>query len=378
MKLSKIMTIPLLLIMVFSLAACGGGASSSDNNTNNTDNANNNMNNTPSTSTGDNGEIESITLKFASIVPNTHDLYTYGAKVFMEKVEELSGGKIKIDHFPDGQLGKPADMINLANTGVAELVEVAPSYIPGKLVLGNAFQLPGALPDPEIGSKVIWDVIKSENSVIRQSDFANNGLVPLYAATLPLYQIVTNENKPIDSLDDLKGLKLRSAGGVQDLIVEALGAVPVAMDRTEVYQALQRGTLDGGVFNLPSLKANQTIDVLKYTTTNANLTSFVCALAISESVWNNLSDNVKNILLQAGEAAAQSLAESVMKSDQNALQELINDYSYSAWTLTSEEVEQMKEMVMPVWDSWVADVEKLGFDGKAAIEEMNAALKNYQ
>ncbi len=358
----------LSVFLITTMVACGGKPTGGEGN----------KDSIPSSSaSSDNSELESMTFKFASIVSTTHDLYTYGAKVFIEKVEELSGGKITIEHFPDSQLGKPADMINLANSGAADMVELGPSYIPGKLVLSNVFQLPGALPDPEIGSKVIWDVLKDENSIIRQTDFTQNGIVPLYAATLPLYQIVTVEKKPLTSFEDLQGLKLRSAGGVQDLIVEALGAVPVAMDRTEVYQSLQRGTLDGGVFNLPSLEANQTIEVLHNTTTNANVTSFVGAVAISEKVWNRLPEKVQEILKQAGEAAAQSLAENVKQSDEKALQDLL-DRGYNAWTLSPEELEKLKEMVTPVWDRWVSDVDKLGFDGQAAIDEMNKALKKYQ
>jgi TRAP-type C4-dicarboxylate transport system substrate-binding protein len=324
-----------------------------------------------------NGSEETVTLKYASIVPETHDLYVYGAKVFMEKVEELGKGKVKIEFYPDGQLGSPADMINLANSGTADIVELGPSYIPGKLTLGNVFQLPGALPDAEIGSKVIWDVFKNENSIIRNTDFTKNKIVPLLGATLPLYQIVTTEKKPLKSFKDLKGLKLRSAGGSQDLMVKNLGSVPVAMDRAEVYTSLERGTLDGGVFNLPSLEANKTIEVLKNLTTNANVTSFVVSVGISEKKWGTLSEEVKDILQQAGEAAAKSLAESVTQSNEKAIQNAL-DKGYNAWTLTPDELKELNEMVAPTWDQWTKDMEKLGFDGEAAIKEMENALKKYK
>ncbi|MEH7246861.1 TRAP transporter substrate-binding protein DctP [Neobacillus niacini] len=352
-KKMKKLFIPFFILCMILLAACGKSETSSSN-----------------------GEEKTIKLKYASIVPETHDLYIYGAKVFMEKVEELGKGKVEIEFYPDGQLGSPADMINLANSGAADLVELGPSYIPGKLVLGNVFQLPGALPDAEIGSKVIWDVFKDEDSIIRKADFTDNKLIPLLGATLPLYQIVTTEKKPLKDFKDLEGLKLRSAGGAQDLMVKNLGAVPVSMDRSEVYTALERGTLDGGVFNLPSLEANKTIEVMKNLTTNANVTSFVVSLGINEKKWSTMPEDVKDILTQAGDAASKSLAESVTKSNEKALQNAI-DKGYNPWTLSADELKELNEMVAPTWDQWVKDMKKLGFDGEAAIKEMEEALKNY-
>ncbi|MEH7246875.1 TRAP transporter substrate-binding protein DctP [Neobacillus niacini] len=357
----------ILLISIFSLAllaACGGKETSSGNKLKGT--------------TGDSkGSEETIVLKYASTSPETHDIHVYGSNIFIDKVDELSNGRVKIEFYPNEQLGKGADMLNLANSGAVDMIMAAPSYLPGKLPLGNAFQLPGTLPDAEIGSNVVWDIIKDENSAIHKTDYANNGIRPLFASVLPLYQILTTGKNPIASLEDLKGLKLRSGGGVQDILVENLGAVPVAMETSEQYTALERGTLDGGIFNLPSLESNKTIEVLKYLTTNANVTSFVVSMAIGEKSWNKLSHDIQNILIEAGEAAAKSLAESANASNEKALQNAL-DKGFKAWTLTPDELKKLNELVAPTKDQWISNMEKLGFDGQAAIDEINEALKKYE
>lgn len=371
-KKSKALAIFLLSLLLIILTACGGQSTDTTVDDGKGDDAGD-----KEATNGDVADFEPITLKYAGVVPETHDLYVYGTKVFIEEIEKLSDGKITIEFYPNGQLGSAADMINLANTGVADIVEAAPSYIPGKLALSNVFQLPGALPDAKIGSKVIWETLKDENSIVRKTDFDNNGIYPLFAATLPLYQIVTTEKNPINSFDDLKGLKLRSGGGVQDLTVQNLGAVPVAMDLSEYYQALERGTLDGGVFNLPAMEANKTIEVLKNLTTNANVTSFVIPASISSTVWENLEQPVKDILTEAGEVAALSLAENMDSSSEAALENALQK-GFNAWTLTPEELEQLNEMVAPTWEQWIDEMEKLGFDGQQAIDEMNAMLEKVQ
>jgi len=359
------LTLFVLGSLIVALVACG----SNDKTTN--DSIENDVENN-----GTVDDFESVTLKYAGVVPETHDLYIYGTKVFIEEVEQLSDGKITIELYPNGQLGSPADMINIANTGVADIVEAAPSYIPGKLALSNVFQLPGALSDAESGSKVIWETLKDENSIVRKTDFDNNGIHPLFAATLPLYQIVTTGKNPISSFDDLKGLKLRSGGGVQDLTVQNLGATPVAMDLSEYYQALERGTLDGGVFNLPAMEANKTIEVLENLTTNANVTSFVIPASISKTVWDELEQPVQDILTEAGETAALSLAENMDSSSEAALDNAL-EKGFNAWTLSPEELDQLSEMVAPTWDQWVDEMNKLGFDGQQAVDEMNEMLKKF-
>lgn len=319
---------------------------------------------------------EILTLKFTGIVPTNHYISKYSDQVFIQKVEELSEGKVKIEYYPDYQLAKAADMISAANNGVVDIVSACPPYISGKMPLSNVVQLPQAIPDASIGTKVIWDLISNKDSVIYKNDYQKNKLVPLTAATLPLYQAVTIEKRPVNSIEDLKGLKIRSAGGAQDLVIKSLGAVPVQMDRSEDYISLQRGTIDGGLFNLPSLMPNKVNEVTKHYTTNANLSTFVLVTEISERTWNKLTPEVQNILLKAGQAATESMAQEVIRLNNEAMEEL-NQQGFTSYTFNQEEEMMIKEMTAPVWDDWVADMNKLGLDGQKAVDELKESLQKY-
>ena len=325
----------------------------------------------------DNGKSgETITLKFNGIVPTNHYISIYSDQVFIKEVEELSKGKVKIEYYPDYQLAKAADMISAANSGVVDIVSACPSYISGKMPLSNVIMLPQAIPNANVGSKVLWDLVSNKNSVIYKTDYEKNKLIPLTAATLPLYQVVTIDKKPIKSVEDLKGMKLRSAGGSQDLVIKHIGAVPVQMDRSEDYISLQRGTIDGGLFNIPSLKPNKVNEVTRNYTTNANLSTFALVTEISERSWSKLTPEVKEILLKAGQAATESMAKEVDKLDQEAMKEL-DKQGFASYTFKPEEEKKIKEMVAPVWDNWAADMKKLNFDGQKAIDELKEAMKKY-
>src|SRR5581483_8739700 len=74
-------------------------------------------------------DVQSITLKLATNLPPTHYLSMQGDKVFMDQVQSLSGGKIKIQYFPSDELGKAADMVTMANSGIADIVAGSPPYV---------------------------------------------------------------------------------------------------------------------------------------------------------------------------------------------------------------------------------------------------------
>jgi len=105
----------------------------------------------------------------------------------------------------------------------------------------------------------------------------------------------------VTTLENLKGLKLRSTGGAQDLTMRNLGAIPVRMAAPDTYESLSRGTLDGVVFPLDSVVSYNVEKLVKYSTEGANFSSFIVAYSISDAVWNQLTPEVRKIMIEAGE-----------------------------------------------------------------------------
>ena len=324
-------------------------------------------------SSAQSSDVQSITLKFATNLPATHYLSVQGDKVFMDQVQSLSGGKIKIQYFPNDELGKAADMVTMANSGIADVVAGSPPYVSSLMPLSNAFDLPAILPNADVGTKAYNKVANDPNSTIAKRDYQANHLHFLYAATLPLYQIVTVKT-PIKSLADIKGMRIRSGGGAEDLVVRALGGVPITMARSEDYNAFQRGALDGGIFNLPSIHVNKVDEVCHYATTNANVSSFVYAVEISERTWNSLNPATQKVVSQAAAAAAQSLGSNMVSDNEKAIASLKNG-GMTFTTLSSSDKTELTKMLQPVWTRWQDDMKSRGLDGAAAIKEVQAAVK---
>ena len=156
-----------------------------------------------------------IRLKFASPYPAGHpsDLM---AKQYIAEIEKLSGNKVKISYFPSEQLGKAKDMLSVCGKGVADFCQVHITYFAGQLPYSNVVVLPYWTTATE-GSAILQSML--ENSPELQEEFAKYGVRALEGHTTPSYDVATVD-KPVRSLEDLKGLKLKTAGGLYDNIAK--------------------------------------------------------------------------------------------------------------------------------------------------------------
>ncbi|MBK8741940.1 MAG: TRAP transporter substrate-binding protein DctP [Betaproteobacteria bacterium] len=189
---------------------------------------------------------ETFTLKFATGVPATHFISQVPAKFFMDRVGELSKGRIKFEFYPGEQLGKAKDMLLLVQTGVSEMADIVPSYVPDKLPLTGVTELPGQSANACEGTRVYYNLTRP-GKILATKTFDPQKVRVLMAANIVPYKIVTSK-KAVYTLEDLAGLKIRTTGGATDDTMRALGAVSVRLSGAEIREAATRGTIDGALY----------------------------------------------------------------------------------------------------------------------------------
>ncbi len=185
------------------------------------------------------------TLKVADSYPVGHPVSEGGAKYFMERATELTDGRVRFDYFPAEQMGAAEDLADLVQSGVVEIAMVGPAYEPAKLPLSGVGELPAIVESSREGSLAVERLMR-EGGILYREEFAPKDIRPLVVGLLTSYETLTGDT-PVKVPDDVRGLQLRSAGGTFDLTVEAIGATPVAMPTTDMYEAISRGTVDGAV-----------------------------------------------------------------------------------------------------------------------------------
>lgn len=235
-----------------------------------------------------------ITLRAADSLPTTH-IFSVGFQAWMKRVTELTNGQVQFQHFPNEQLGKRKDMFDIARNGTADITYILPVDQPGQLARSTVMELPGISSLSACGTPVLWKVLQASAN----DEYLPNGIRPIMALYVGGYEIFSNKNIRVPA--DLKGMKIRSAGGVQDVTVKALGSIPIPIASPEVYEAVQRKTLDGVLFPWTGVKPYKMHEVTKNATFGASLGATALTYVINEKAYQKLPQNVRDAMAKAAE-----------------------------------------------------------------------------
>ncbi|MFI0474115.1 TRAP transporter substrate-binding protein DctP [Halomonas sp. HMF6819] len=313
-------------------------------------------------------EVEPVTLKFAEWLPTTSFATEHGANPFMEKVAELSNGNIQFDFYPAEQLGRGSESLTLLQTGVADIANVAPAYMPEKLPLSGVVELPEIVKNSCSAADSFYELAQP-GGTIYEAEFKRHGIRPLWVGNMGRYRILTN-NKDIASLDDLNGLRIRTAGGPMTLTADALGSSPVTMQGSDVLTSLSRGTLDGVYYPLRGILDYGLAPALDQLVPNLSVGSFGLTYSISDRVWESLSEQQQDILLEAGRYAMQTYCDYVDSSEPEIIQVLENEYDITQAPFSDSDLEQAQTDLEEVYARWAEPLEARGLPAQQVIEEM--------
>lgn len=235
---------------------------------------------------------QQTTIRLADMFPQNHYLTQQLLIPFMKKVEDSTGGSVKFVHYPAGQLVKAQDMLQASSNGLAGITSVVPLYSSDRLPLSGVIGLPGFDADARSCTEGITEVT---NEVLAESEYAEAGVHPLLVVCTAPYEILSKRG-PVEGVSDLAGLKIRSPGGLQELVVDRIGAIPVSMASTDIYTALERGTIDGVSASLDTMAAYSLGDHAKSISTNGQFGFVSIAYVINDDLWSELDVQTKQVL----------------------------------------------------------------------------------
>jgi tripartite ATP-independent transporter DctP family solute receptor len=193
------------------------------------------------------------------------DFMTVWAKKFADHMKQWSGGKIQIEVYPYGTLGATGDINELAQMGVVQFVFSDHAWISSFVPQAQALALNYIFPTQKVPEVLDHMARNGEFLPLLEKAFRQNDLVPL-SIMFEGWQWMTSK-KPIKSLDDVQGLKLRLMSS--KLLVEgyqAYGAAPTPMSYGEVYSGLQMGLIDAQVNPLFAIYSMKFYEVQDYVT----------------------------------------------------------------------------------------------------------------
>jgi TRAP-type C4-dicarboxylate transport system substrate-binding protein len=184
--------------------------------------------------------------------------------------------------------------------------------------------------------------------------------------------VIFTAEKPIRTLEDLKGLKIRVPSRNAGLVVEAWGATPVSMPAPEIYNAMQTGVIDGAMTDATTLGAFKLAEVTKYITTGMETTISSFFLIMNRDSFSELSEAQQAVVLDAGREASVNGNKAWLGIAEKALAGFAATEGKEVVTLAADEAAKFNAASAPVVEKVIAEAEAEGMQAKAFVEALKS------
>ncbi len=262
-------------------------------------------------------------LKLAHFSSTKYHLHLEMFLPLAEKLAEATGGATTIRVYPGGELGKgPVKQYDRVIDGVADIVYALPGYTASQFKKTLLVEVPGIVKPGENKTEAIWANIEMLDEEFRRTKLL--GLWTAGNASLLMHE------KPIHSLADLAGLKIRVPSKNTGRLVEAWGATAVSMPINQVYQSMETGVVDGTLVDGSVLTSFKLGEVTKYITTGMNATNSVFMLVMNRDSWEALDADTQ--------AKLNGMTGAVMSEGGRVTMTNASDRALAAWVEEGGEV----------------------------------------
>jgi TRAP-type C4-dicarboxylate transport system substrate-binding protein len=313
-------------------------------------------------------QAQEATIRIAYNLPKTHPTGQFFETLAqeIEKNTATTSVRLKARTFPNGQLLNDAQSPDAVSTGSIEIAQINIGFINSPdAVAGQISTLP-----------VVWNSWEALWYTEDQDAFRSvfeasfNKLGMQLLSFLPYGVLEFYANKPVKLPANFKGLRLRGLGVEISNMIRELGASPVTMSSQEMYQATQRGTIDGFITGPSSVYDRKLYEVVKYSSAASVIYATFQATA-NLQWWSGLPKDVQAAVTKAAVVARQKARDQVKAVDQHAIEQIAK-LGVTIQTLTPAERELWVKAMKPVYDKYI---DRAGNDGRkllAIAQEANA------
>ncbi len=307
---------------------------------------------------------KTIKLRFAHSTSTKSRAHANFIEPWTKEINKVTGGQVEIDIYPGATLIDKKALLEGIKSGRADIAWGCTLYWRGRFHLSEVLSLPLlGLTGGEVASRVYWRLYKDFPEV--QREYA--GMKMLFTNYIGPY-ILTAAKKPVKSLSDAKGLKIRAGGGVQTEVMKTLGAAPSYMGFGDLYQGLDKGVMDGALLPWEAISSFKFYEVIDYAL-DEPFSGTTCFCVMNQKKWDGLPSDVQKAI------------ESISYEEASAKMGRVYDIKKEARSIVAKsghklEVNQLQpsareewnRKLQPVRDKWVADAEAKGLPGKKVLE----------
>jgi TRAP-type C4-dicarboxylate transport system substrate-binding protein len=289
-------------------------------------------------------------------------------------VEEQSNGRIKVEIYPSMQLGgKPPQLFDQVRDGVVDVVWTVAGYTPGRFPKLEVIELPFVPGTARATSAAAHEYYQT---------YAKDELVDVHPILVHVHAPGSfhMKNKPIRTIGDLDGAKIRVPSRPINSAVTALGGTPVGMPVPQVPEAISRGVVDGTVLPYEvtrPLRVHELVDSHTEFGGDRGLYTVVFLYLMNKDKYDSLPADLKKVIDDnSGIELALAVGEAWDKAEEPG-RRAARDLGDQFFVIEDAELERWKAATQPVIDEWVVERTKAGDDGQALLDNARGLIEKY-
>jgi len=321
-------------------------------------------------------QAQTVIIKFAHFLPSNSNFHKNVAEPWCEAIEKDSGGKLKCQIYPALQLGgTPSQLADQIKNGVADIGWTSPSYTTGRFPRTEVLELPFMLPpDGRGGSRAMWEYTQKHGL----EDFKDFKLLAIHSTT---NVVISTANKPVLSLQDIKGLKLRSPSRITSLVLSAMDGTPVNIPLAQTTESISKGVIDGTMAPWEILPATKVDEVTKYHMEGQpgqpGLAQTPAVVLMNKAKFDSLAPDLKAVINKHSGAWLVDLIGAAFDSGNEAARKKMTAQGNKILMIKIDEYAAMKAAAAPIEADWIKQANARGLDGAKLVGDARAIGRKY-
>ena len=316
---------------------------------------------------------QDVTLTLHQFLPAQANVPSQILDVWADNVEQASDGRIEVERFASMSLGgTPPELIDQAIDGIADVVWTVVGYTPGRFPTTEVFELPFMVEDPRAASSAYWQMFKSH---MEDDEFSAVKVLGTWVHGPGLF----HTDAPVESPEDLDGMKIRGGSRLVNQLLERLGAEPVGMPVPAVSEALSQGVINGATIPWEVTSALRVAELVDNHTEfeGPALYNLTFVLAMNRETYDGLPPGLQQVIDDNSGLEFSIFAGGTQAAADAPARQIAVDNGNNIITISEDAAGRWRALADPVYESWIADMAARGIDGPALIDEARALMAAY-
>jgi len=310
---------------------------------------------------------KAIELSYSVFFPPTH-IQAVTAGTWAQEVEKRTNGQVKITMYAGGTLTPAPQCYEGVVNGVSDIGMSCFAYTQGRFPLLEGLDLPLGYPNGQVATRVATELVLK----YQPKEVADVHVLYVHAHGPGLLA----SKKPVRTLEDMKGLKVRSTG-LSQKIVTALGGTPVAMPQPDTYEALSKGVVDATLCPIETLKGWKQGEVIT-SVTDATAVGYTTAMFVvmNKAKWDKLPADVQKTITEVSAEWVTKHGQAWDQADAEG-REFVKGLQREMISLTPEQQQQWKDAVKPVLEAYLVAAKAKGLPGEEFLKDVQDLIAKY-